>query len=73
MRERGEVAFWHPMDGWGAVRCPEGDGVGFFHYSVARPTGGHVDFRAGQAVEFAWYDDRGQDGCQYRVNDVALV
>lgn len=64
--EQGTVAFWHGAEGWGAVRVPSRDGVGFVHFSQVNGSG----FRQlvpGEPVEVEWGDDHEQDGCQWRV------
>src|SRR5207253_7664496 len=33
---RGDVAYWHAEEGWGAVRTPQLAGVGFMHFSHIR-------------------------------------
>lgn len=63
----GTVAFWHQNEGWGAVRTANRSGVGFVHFSVIRGVSGLRALIPGEAVEFEWEDDFGQDGCQWRV------
>ncbi len=64
----GRVAFWHGDEGWGAVRAPDRPGVGFAHFSHLRGLEGYQGGSSpDEEVEFEWADDRGQDGCQWRV------
>ena len=63
----GRVAFWHGDEGWGAIRAPDRPGVGFAHFSHIRGMEGYRELFPNEEVEFEWADDRGQDGCQWRV------
>ena len=70
---RGEVAFWHSEEGWGAVRTPELAGVGFVHFAHIRGMEGYRELRSGEVVEFEFADGYHQAGCQYRVHWVRRV
>ncbi len=63
----GRVAFWYGDEGWGAVTAPDRPGVGFAHFSHIRGLEGYRELFPDEEVEFEWADDRGQDGCQWRV------
>ncbi len=61
------VEFWHTAEGWGAVRAHDRPGLGFVHAAHIQGVTGYRDLSKGQIVEYAWGDDLGQDGCQWRV------
>jgi len=69
MTERGTVAFWHPDEGWGAIRCPERPGLGFVHFSFI-PGTGYRELFADEQVEFEWAGDYEHDGCRYKAKEV---
>lgn len=71
MTESGTVAYWHADEGWGAIRCAARPGVGFAHFSHIRGVEGFRELHDGEAVQIEWADDRGQDGCDWRVAWVA--
>ena len=54
------------MDGWGGIEAPEHPGIGLVHFSHVRVEG-YRELLPGEAVDYEWADDLGQDGCQWRV------
>lgn len=60
----GTVVFWHGEDGWGAIRAPDRQGIGFVHFSHVRGVMGYINLTPGQDIEFEWADDFQQDRCQ---------